>query len=264
MEQSQEQRIEALRSRIARIQASAYACAAPVVRSFAVPAIDDRLPAGGLTHAALHEAAGAGPETEHAAAATLFVAGVLARCAGAVLWVLERADLFAPALAGVGLPPTRVIFVEAGRDVLAAMEDGLREPGLAGVVGETSLRVTLTASRRLQLAAETSGVPAFLIRRSRIFDDPRLIEPNAAVTRWRLTALPSPPPVPHVPDLPGLAAALWRLDLIRCRGGEPATWIVEACDAQGHIRLVSDLRDRSAAPERHGPSNRRAIGGLGA
>ncbi len=58
---------------------------------------------------------------------------------------------------------------------------GCVQAGLAGVVGETSARVTLTASRRLQLAAETSGVPAFLLRRSRTFDDPRLSEPNAAV-----------------------------------------------------------------------------------
>jgi protein ImuA len=133
----------------------------------------------------------------------------------------------------------------AGRDVLTAVEDGLREPGLAGVVGETSRPISLTASRRLQLAAETSGVPVFLVRRSDRFDDPRLAEPNAAVTRWRVTALASPRPLPHALDVPGLAPARWRLDLIRRRGGEPATWIVEACDAQGHLRFVSDLSDRS-------------------
>jgi protein ImuA len=259
MEQRHAQSLDALRLRIARMQATIPAQSVPPVLTFGVPAIDARLPVHGLLRGALHEAAGTGSETEHVAAAALFVAGVLARCPGAVLWVLECSDLFAPALAGAGLPPNRVIFVEAGRDVLAAMEDGLREPGLAGVVGEISTRLTLTASRRLQLAAEISGVPAFLLRRSRTFDDPRLAEPNAAVTRWRLTAMPSRPPIPHAPDVPGLASALWRLDLIRSRGGEPATWIVEACDAQGHLRLVSDLSDRSDAEDGRGADWGRAL-----
>jgi protein ImuA len=250
--------LDTLRLRIARLQAASPSAHMEAVLPFDVPAIDRRLPALGLARGALHEAAGLGPETEHAAAAALFVAGILARSRGAVLWVLERADLFAPALAAAGLPPARVLFTEAGRDVLTAMEEGLREPGLSGVVGETTRPVTLTASRRLQLAAETSGVPAFLVRRSRIFDDPRLAEPNAAVTRWRIAALPSRPPVPEAPDVPGLASALWRLDLIRCRGGEPATWIVGACDAQGRLSLVSDISDGSSYADRDGAGGREA------
>jgi protein ImuA len=254
------QEIGALRMRIARMQAAVPAKSGTAVMPFGVPAIDALVPGHGLLRGALHEVAGSGPETEHAAAAALFVAGVLARLHGVVLWVLERTDLFAPALAGAGLPASRVIFVEAGRHVLAAVEDGLREPGLAGVVGETSRPVGLTASRRLQVTAETSGVPVFLLRRSRSFDDPRLSEPNAAATRWRLAALPSAPPVPHAPEVPGLASALWRLDLIRCRGGEPANWIVEACDAQGRLRLVSDLSDRPAAADGGDDGGRRTAG----
>jgi len=256
MEHPQQPHIQTLRDQIARMQAVTVRHDAAAVQPFGIPTIDTLLPGHGIALGALHEAAGVGPETEHAAAAALFVAGVLARCRGIVLWVLEQPDLFAPALAGAGLPPSRVIFLEAGRNVLAGMEDGLHQAGLAGVVGETSARVTLTASRRLQLAAETSGVPAFLLRRSRTFDDPRLSEPNAAVTRWRLAALPSLPPVPETPDVPGLASSRWRLDLVRCRGGEPATWIVEACDAQGHLRLVPDLPDRPVAQDGRGTGGR--------
>jgi protein ImuA len=259
MEYSQTERIEALRSRVARIGTTSAARRQKAVIGFGLAALDDRLPGKGLLNDALHEIAGAGPETEHAAAAALFVAGILARRHGPVLWIMERADLFAPALAGVGLKPDRVIFAEAGRGVLAAMEEGLREQSLAGVVGETGARVTLTASRRLQLAAEAAGVPAFLLRRSRRFDDPRLAEPNASVTRWRIAALPSGPPLPHAPEVPGLARAVWRLDLVRCRGGEAASWIVEACDAQGHLRLVSDLSDRPAAADRHAAGGQHAL-----
>jgi len=59
--------------------------------------------------------------------------------------------------------------------ILAAadsMEEGLRHAGLAGVAGELSGRLTLTASRRLQLAAEHSGVTCFALRRSRTHDGP--------------------------------------------------------------------------------------------
>ena len=196
---------------------------------------------------ALHEMAGAGPDTEHGAAAALFAAGVLARSHGPVLWTVERHDLFAPALAGVGLHPDRLIYAVAGKPaaVLLLMEESLRHPGLAGVVGELDGRLSLTASRRLQLAAEAAGSLAFLLRRSQRHDNPALSEPSAASTRWRIAALPSPP---LASDTPGLGRARWRLDLVRCRGGEPRTWTVEACDAQGRLAVVTDMADGQAAP----------------
>ena len=236
-----------LRSRIARIARDPARRRTPALR-FGIAALDRHLPDRGLAIGALHEAAGTGPDTEHAAAAALFAAGVLARLRGPVLWALPRNDLFAPALAGVGLHPDRLILAAAGKQVLSVMEEGLRHRGLAGVVGELEGPLTLTASRRLQLAAEASGVTAIVLRRARRHDDPVLAEPNAAVTRWRLTALPSAPPLPQAPDIPGLGRARWRLDLLRCRGGDPATWIVEACDATGHLALVAEFSDRSAAP----------------
>jgi protein ImuA len=201
---------------------------------------------GGLLLGSLHEVAGAGPDTEHGAAAALFLAGVLARTEGPVLWVQQRPDLFAPGLACAGLHPARLVFADAGKNVLAAMEEGLSHPGLAAVVGELAGRLSLVASRRLQLGAEKSGVMAALLRRSRVFDDPELAAPSAAVTRWRIAAQPSNPPLPHAPSVPGLGRALWRLDLTYCRGGELGSWIVEACDATGHLALVADLA--------HGPA----------
>jgi protein ImuA len=244
-----------LRTRIARIARDPARQRARAI-SFGIAALDQHLPDGGLALGALHEVAGTGPDTEHAAAAALFAAGALARLHGPVLWVLTRDDLFAPALAGVGLHPDRLILAAAGKQVLSVMEEGLRHRGLAGVVGELDGKLTLTASRRLQLAAEASGVTAIVLRRSRqqassrmhSHDDPILAEPNAAVTRWRLAALPSAPSLPRAPDVPGLGRARWRLDLLRCRGGEPASWIVEACDATGHLALVAEFPDRSAAP----------------
>lgn len=245
--------LDDLRAAIARIERHGTAVAAPAgaVLPFGHPDLDSCLSGGGLALGALHEVTGSGPDVEHGAAAALFIAGVLARLPGLVLWVLERRDLFAPALAGVGLHPMRVLYAEAGRpaSVLLVMEEGLRHRGLAGVVGEVSGRLTLTASRRLQLAAEASGVVAFAIRRSRRHDDPALTESSAAVTRWRVGALPSGPALPFAPDVPGLGQVCWRLDLVRARGGEPRSWVVEMCDAQGRLGVAADLADGQAAPE---------------
>jgi protein ImuA len=236
-----------LRDRIARIERAHTRDTAERSVALGIEAIDGALPTGGIRLGALHEAASAGPDTEHAAAATLFTAGILARLDGPVLWVLRQADLFAPGLAAVGLNPDQVLFAEAGKNVLPVMEEGLRHPGLAAVVAELTGRLSLVASRRLQLAAEQAGVLAILIRRSQTFDDPALNEPTAAVTRWRIAALPSPPALEHAPDTPGLGRARWQLNLTRCRGGEPGSWIVEACDATGRLGLVPDTANRSVA-----------------
>ena len=231
--------LDALRARIAGL-AQAGRARRPVV-PFGVAAIDACLPQGGLARGALHEIAGGA----YGAEAALFVAGVLARLDGPVLWCLRRRDLFAPALAGVGLHPDRVLYAEGGdeRTILLCLEEGVRHAGLAGAVGEVA-RLSMTASRRLQLAAEASGVIAFVIRRWRgAEEDGAFGRPSAATTRWRITALPSSPlPVP------GIGRARWRLELVRVRGGESAAWEVEACDGQGRLALSADLADRSAAP----------------
>jgi protein ImuA len=234
-----------LRERIARIERIHPRATQERSVPFDIAAIDQALPTGGIRLGALHEAASAGPDTEHAAAATLFIAGILGRMEGPILWVLRQADLFAPGLAGAGLHPGRIVFAEAGKHVLPVMEEGFRHSGLAAVVAEYTGRLSLVASRRLQLAAEQAGILAVLIRRSHNFDDPALNEPTAAATRWRIAALPSPPALPHAPETPGLGHARWQLDLTRCRGGEPRSWIVEACDATGRLGLVPDAPDRS-------------------
>ncbi len=244
--------LQDLRARLARLERGKPGRRGAVLPLGLLP-IDEHLPDGGLARGGLHEVFGGDADVEHGGAVALLIAGLLASTGGKrpgkVLWVLERRDLFAPALAGVGLHPDRTIFAEAGKPaaVLAVMEEGLREPGLAAVVGELRGRLTLTASRRLQLAAEISGVIGFVLRRSRRHQDPMLIEPSAALTRWRVSALPSLPPVPEVPATPGLGRPRWLLELLRCRGAEPAIWTVEGCDAQGRLRLATDLADRSAA-----------------
>jgi protein ImuA len=139
------------------------------------------------------------------------------------------------------------VLVQASRDaeILWSMEEGLRAPGIVAVVGEIG-SFPMVASRRLQLAAERSGITAFLLRRWR--DGGQAAReralPNAAVTRWRIAALPSLP----IRGEPGVGHPRWRVELLRCRGGEPACWEMEVPDATDHVSLVAALADRPAAP----------------
>jgi protein ImuA len=212
-----------------------------VVLPFGIKAIDERLPEGGLALGALHEVGGGGNGAIDGAAAALFAAGIAARTRERVLWCVTRQDLFAPALGQAGLAPDRVIYVEAGDDkaVLACFDEVLRHAKLGAVVAEIS-HLSMIASRRLQLAAEGSGVIGIALRRWR--RQPRATEfgqPTASMTRWRISVLPSAPlPVP------GVGRARWRLELVRCRRGESAEFEVEACDAQGGLQLPAEVTHR--------------------
>src|SRR5437764_25128 len=130
---------------------------------------EQRTDGDGLARGALHEILGAGGDEEDGALAAAFGAGILGRLvAGMVLWCLPRPDLYGSGLAAHGLDPRRLVLVQAPRDaeILWAMEEGLRAPGIAAVVGEIGA-LAAVASRRLQLAAERSGVTALLLRRWR-------------------------------------------------------------------------------------------------
>jgi protein ImuA len=227
-----------LRRQIERLEGSTQR-RAPL--PFGIAAVDDQLPGRGLARGALHEIVEAGPAAEFAGSATLFTAGIAARFRGPVLWCLTRRDLFAPGLALAGLAPSRVIYAEADRDrdVLPLVEEGLRERGLVAVVGEVT-RLNLIASRRLQLAAEASGVTALLLRRWWTVAEKDLAAlPSAAVTRWRIAPAPSEP----IPA-PGLGRVKWQVDLVRCRGGTPRSWILEACNAKGRLAVPAALTGR--------------------
>jgi protein ImuA len=229
-----------------------------------VPAIDGHLPEGGLRLAGLHEIAGAREEWDGAGGA------------GPVLWAARRADLYGPGVAGLMGPrtpyPGRLILVRARRDdeVLWALEEGLRAPPgtpgtpgtLAAVVGEVGAADAI-ATRRLQLAAEAAGRPCFLLRR-RLSAGRAATAPAAALTRWRVGALPSAQGgeggdlavvglagrlagglTGELASLPGRPR--WRVELLRCRGAAPGGFTVEWDDAAGDFALAAPVRDRPVA-----------------
>ncbi|MEY4056353.1 MAG: hypothetical protein RL519_1688, partial [Pseudomonadota bacterium] len=141
------------------------------------------------------------------------------------LWVQDRPSLrqngrpYRP-----GLPQTlrhRLIHVVATtpEDALFALEEGLRCRDLAFVVGEIAGNprgLSLTAHRRLSLAAERHGVPLWLVRLGAGRDI------SSARQRWALRPAASLPPRWNA-QAPGTAA--WHAELFRARNHPPGEWI---------------------------------------
>ena len=210
--------------------------------------MDCRLAGGGLAISALHELTGSNPNLSDDAAATLFGAGLAARAgegSGMVLWIRTSRDLFAPGLAQAGLPPHRLIYADCGcnEDALAVMEEGLRHDGLAAVVADITL-ASMTATRRLQLAAEQSGVIGLMLRRWRRNGQDPLASPSAAVTRWRIGCVPS-----QVLPVSGISRPRWKIELVRQRGGPSCEWIMEGTDEAGRLALPAEPSHRSPAAD---------------
>ncbi len=242
--------LAALRDQVRRLErlGGAAACVVPALPLF--PAHDRLWPEKGLPLGCLHEAGSDGSLAGTAALSAFAgaLAGRIARAQGTfVLWCARGRDgdgsgFYAPGLAQVGLAPERLLAVRASSDaaLLAVMEEALAHPLLAAVVGEIE-RLSLTASRRLSLAAEKSGVTAFVLR-----TPPRkrtnATEPVAAAGRWRVSAVPS---APHI--IPEAGAARLKLELLSSRAGAAGQWIIEAPHAQGDFRLSAAVGDEPAS-----------------
>jgi protein ImuA len=221
-----------------------------------LPEIDRLLPDGGLLTGALHEIeAGPAPSgrvAAHDGAALGFTAFLLSRLGpGTLLWCRQPAGadapLYAPAIAA-WFDPARLLMVTARReeDLFWAMEEGLRTPGIAAVVGETR-SADPTAGRRLSLAAEKNGVPALLLRAQPA--PPQ----SVCTTRWRVASAPSSgAPAPS----PDLTQVRWQVELRRNRFGMPSaeetpSWLLEWNDETRHLAVVSQTQHGSAgAPQR--------------
>lgn len=179
-----------------------------------------------------------------------------------LLWVRARnsgQDFGQPYPLGLkqwGLPPERIIFAETETlaDALWAMEDGLRAG--AWVMGEAgaSSRYDLTASKRLHMAAQARGGLALVLRHH------EMIGASAALTRWRLSARPSPAQDWRgATGLPGLGSPRFRAYLERVRGGPPKQFDIEWKHAAFHVLEPAPLADRPAWPHpRSKPARQRA------
>jgi protein ImuA len=157
-----------------------------------------------------------------------------------LLWVQERmAILESGRVHPPGLATQDLIHVETrdARDALWAMEEGLRCSALSAVIGEIwgdPRALDFTATRRLAVASERSGVAAFLIR---LGGHANL---SGARMRWRIASAPSLANDldPRAPGLP-----VWDAELFRARGMPPGRWV--ASHEAGAFHLAAAPGDRA-------------------
>jgi len=136
----------------------------------------------------------------------------------------------------MGLSPRNLLLVRArdAQTLLAIGEEALRNPSVGTVLlsawGEAKA-FSLTASRRLALAAETSGATLFLARAG------ATPCPSAAETRWSIASCASEPLEGGAPGRPSFTATLLR----RRGSGATGTWIMEWDREQRTFRAPTPL-----------------------
>ena len=126
-----------------------------------------------------------------------------------------------------------LVSVRRSQDLAWAVMEALRCPQVSAVMTVLD-GVDLTDSRRLQLAAETSGATGFLLGNA-------TSAPIAApITRWKVSSVIGKPGQRF--DEP-----VWTLDLLYCRGGRPGSWAIEWRNRQlSTIQSTSHAIDREA------------------
>lgn len=189
----------------------------------------DAVLGGGLGRGRLHEMFAVEGDDAGAAAGFALMLALRARPPGsAVLWLRTEAAerrsgrLYAPGMAELGLDPNRLVLGVLPDEValLKSAVDGVRCTELGAVVIEcrgNPRALDLTASRRLSVAAEKSGVTALMLR---IDAQP---VPSAADTRWAVRSAES---VALEANAPG--HTMIEIELLRRRAGPAGMrWRVE-------------------------------------
>lgn len=163
-----------------------------------------------------------------ASGAGFAIALALAANAMPLMWLRTEAGereggrLHGTGLAELGLSPAAIVLAVVADEtaLLRAAADAARCPGMGTVLVEAWGRapgIDLTATRRLTLAAEASGVTIICLR---VAAEPTL---SAAATRWGVAADASTPMAANAPGAPAFAVECLR------RRGAPAgsRWRVE-------------------------------------
>ena len=183
-----------------------------------------------LVGARVHEAQGRGRRT--------FALFQAARHPGPVVWIMP--DHAPQVLLPLGLPdglPTRLILLrpKGETDLLWSLEESLRATPVALVIAEPERPLSLTAGRRLQLAAET-GQTTGLVLVQEGQGSP------AAETRWLCA--------PRAADVMAMDSTLHDWSLIKNKRGTSGSWVVNWNGASAAFHMVSAIgeRDQPADP----------------
>lgn len=159
--------------------------------------------------------------SEEVAASSAFIAGLLSSRVSkvaTVVWIGSSIKIFPPSLKWFGIEPHCVVFlhVKKEKDISWAIHEALTCSSLSAVVGELP-EMSITASRRFQLAIEDAGVGCFILR-----SNPKNLL-TTAVSRWHIQPLPSI----AEKDFPGISFPRWQVNLLKVRNGKTGSWDVE-------------------------------------
>jgi len=180
-----------------------------------------------LAPARVHEAMGRGRR-----AFALFQA---ARHPGPLIWILPAHAPEMPMLAGLprGLGERLHLLRPAGEtDLLWCVEEALRAAPVGLVIAEPEKPLSLTAGRRLQLAAEAGRTAGLMLIREDAGS-------NATQTRWLCEPQASPDP----------DSTLHRWPRIKNKSGTCGSWIVNWHGATAAFHLVPEAGERQQPAE---------------
>jgi protein ImuA len=180
-----------------------------------------------LAKARVHEAEGAGRR--------VFALMQALRHPGPLVWVLPAHAPEHPLLPG--LPEgvgarLHIVRARSETDLLWATEESLRAAPVGFVIAEPGKPLTLTAGRRLQLAAEAGGTTGLLLIREGAGC-------NAAETRWHCAPEPA-----ETPD-----STLHRWSLIKNKTGTLGDWTLHWDGTSAAFDLAQAAGERRGAAE---------------
>jgi protein ImuA len=176
-----------------------------------------------LVPARVHEATGPG--------AVAFALMQAASQTGPIAWIMpahEGETLLPAGLARI-LSPARLMLIRgpSETDLLWSVEEVLRSGAVGMVIAAPAKPLSLTAGRRLQLAAEAGRTLGLLLVREGAGS-------NAVETRWHCAPLWDERP-----------STLQEWSLIRNKKGTSGTWAVHWHDPSRSIRVVSKAGERA-------------------
>lgn len=153
-----------------------------------------------------------------------------ARTTGVLVWIVPAHIPELPFLGALasGVNERLHIFRPTGEtDLLWSVEESLRAPAVGLVIAEPQHTLSLTAGRRLQLAAEAGQTRGLMLIRNEAGS-------NAAETRWVCEAIPST----------GQDSTLQRWSLTKNKKGTTGSWVLNWNGTSSAFNMVSEARER--------------------
>lgn len=180
--------------------------------------INDAFPNGVFPFSALHEFFCY--NQEELASSSAFIAALLSsrfKKGAPAVWISPTCKIFPPSLKWFGIEPHQILFlhIKKEKEIIWAINEALTCSSLSTVIGELP-EMSITASRRFQLAIEDAGVGCFILRKN-----PKNLL-TTAVSRWHIQPVST-----KTNGLPGPGHPRWKAELLKVRNGKTGSWEIE-------------------------------------